>query len=300
MKLFFSAEVAQARRRGVPLVALETSVVAQGLPYPQNITAAEQCEKAIRERGAIPASMAVIDGQLFVGLESAQLQHLARAKQVLKLGSRDLAWAVATRATGGTTVSATCEMAAAAGIHVFATGGLGGVHRGYEDHLDVSQDLPAIARWPVAVVCAGAKSVLDLPRTMEMLETLAVPIVGVGTHELPGFYSRDTGIELDHSVKDAPMAAEVVRARRELKQGGVVFAVPPPKATALPGAVVEKHLRAALALAKKKKIQGKAVTPFLLTEMASRTKGKSLKANLDLLVNNARFAAEVAVSLGWK
>ncbi len=300
MKLFYSAEVAQARRRGVPIVALETSVVAQGLPYPQNIAAAERCETAVREAGAIPASMAVIEGKLYVGLEPAQLKHLAVAKQVLKLGSRDLAWAVATGASGGTTVSATCEMAAAAGIHVFATGGLGGVHRGVEDHMDISQDLPAIAKWPVAVVCAGAKSVLDLPRTMEMLETLGVPILGVGTHELPGFYSRETGIELDHSVKDAAQAAQVIRARRELAQGGVVFALPPPKASALPRSVVETHLKAALALAKKKKIQGKAVTPFLLSEMAARTKGKSLKANLDLLENNADFAARVAVSLGWK
>jgi len=204
---------------------------------------------------------------------------------------------VAQGATGGTTVSATCEVAAAAGIGVFSTGGLGGVHRGFEEMLDVSQDLPALARFPVAVVCAGAKSVLDLPRTLELLEMLGVPVIGVGTTQLPGFYSRTTGLELEHSVRDAKGAASVVEVRRALGQGGLVLALPPPAATALPQAEVEKHLQAALALAKRKKVKGKAVTPFLLAELVRRTKGKSLTANLALLENNARFAAQVAVAM---
>jgi pseudouridine-5'-phosphate glycosidase len=300
VKLVFSQEVAAARRTLKPLVALESSVLAQGLPYPQNLEAARACEAAVREEGAVPATMAVIDGQLCVGIDEAQTKLLATGKKLMKIGSRDLAVAVARKATGGTTVSATCEMAAAAGIHFFATGGLGGVHRGVDEHMDISQDLPAIARWPVAVVCAGAKSVLDLPRTMELLETLAVPVVGVGTSELPGFYTRETGLELEHQVDEPLEAANLVRARRDLGQGGLVFALPPPAKTSLKRAEVEKHLAAALALAKKQGIEGKAVTPFLLGEMVKRTKGKTLKANLALLENNARYAARVAVAMGWK
>lgn len=298
MKLVYSAEVAAARRTLKPLVALETSVLAQGLPYPHNVEAAKRCEAAVRDEGAIPAPTAVIDGQLCVGLDAAQTRLLVTGKNLMKLGSRDLSVAVARKATGGTTVSATCEMAAEAGIFVFATGGIGGVHRG--DDFDISQDLAAIARFPVAVVCAGAKSVLDLPRTLELLETLAVPVVGVGTDQLPGFYSRETGLKLEHRIEDPAEAAELIRARRDLKQGGLVFALPPPAKTALKQADVEKHVKAALALAKKKKVEGKAVTPFLLSEMVERTKGKTLAANLALLENNARYAAKIAVAFGWR
>ncbi|MFO0595967.1 MAG: pseudouridine-5'-phosphate glycosidase [Myxococcaceae bacterium] len=300
MKLVFSTEVASARRTLKPLVALETSVLAQGLPYPHNLEAAQRCEAAVREEGAVPAAMAVIDGHLHVGIDAEQTKRLATEKGLMKIGSRDLAIAVARKATGGTTVSATCELAAAANIHVFATGGLGGVHRGVEDHMDISQDLPAIARWPVAVVCAGAKSVLDLPRTLELLETLGVPVVGVETHELPGFYTRETGLELEHRADTPKEAADMVAARRELHQGGLIFALPPPAKTSLKRADVEKHLKAALAAAKKKKIEGKAVTPFLLSEMVTRTKGKTLAANLALLENNARYAAKIAVAIGWR
>ncbi len=300
MKLVFSAEVAAARRTLKPMVALETSVLAQGLPYPHNLEAAKRCEAAVREEGAVPAAMAVLDGLLHVGIDEEQTKRLSTSKGLMKIGSRDLAIAVARKATGGTTVSATCELAAAAGIHVFATGGLGGVHRGVEDHMDISQDLPAISRWPVAVVCAGAKSVLDLPRTLEVLETLGVPVVGVGTNELPGFYSRETGLMVEHRIDDPKEAADMILARRDLKQGGMIFALPPPAKTALKGSEVEKHLKAALAAAKKKKIEGKAVTPFLLGEMVARTKGKTLAANLALLENNARYAAKIAVAFGWR
>lgn len=296
MKLVFSAEVKRAKKKNGPLVALETSVLAQGLPYPRNVEAARRCEAAVRETGATPAAMAVIDGVLHVGIDEAQTELLATGKGLLKLGSRDLAIAVAQKRTGGTTVSATCEMAARAGIGVFATGGLGGVHRGVAEDLDISQDLPAIARWPVAVVCAGAKSVLDLPKTLELLETLGVPVIGVGTNELPGFYSRETGLTLEHSVPNARTAAEIVKARQALKQGGLIFAVPPPKKTALPRAEIEKHLKAALAIGKQKGISGKAATPFLLGEMVRRTKGRTLEANLALLENNARFAGQLAVA----
>jgi pseudouridylate synthase len=296
MKFVWSKEAQHARRSG-RLVALETSVLAQGLPYPRNLEAARRCEAAVREAGATPAAIAVIDGRLHVGLSDDETERLATGKHLLKVGSRDLALAIATKATGGTTVSATCELAAHAGIAVFATGGLGGVHRGVAEDLDISQDLPALARWPVAVVCAGAKSVLDLPKTLELLETLGVPVIGVGTNELPGFYCRETGLALEHSVPNAKVAARVVEARQALGQGGLVFAVPPPESTALPRRAVETHLKAALALAKRRRVAGKAVTPFLLAEMVRRSGGRTLEANLALLENNARFAGQLAVAL---
>ncbi|ATB47676.1 pseudouridine-5'-phosphate glycosidase [Corallococcus macrosporus] len=298
MDLRFSDEVRRALEAGQPLVALETSVVAQGLPYPDNLAAARACEEAIRRAGAVPAATAIIDGQLCVGLEEPEMRRLAEGKErLLKLGSRDLAVAVATRATGGTTVSATCEMAAAAGIRVFSTGGIGGVHRGASEHFDISQDIAALARFPVAVVCAGAKSILDLPKTMELLETAGVPVIGVGTDELPSFYSRGSGISLEHRADDVDTAARIARARFEsLKQGGVLYTVPPPEETALPRNEMELHIAATLADADRQGIRGKAVTPFLLSEMAKRTGGKTLKANLALLTHNARFAGQLAVA----
>lgn len=298
MRPVFSKEVRAARRAGRALVALESSVLAQGLPYPRNVEAAARCEAAVRAAGATPAAIAVIDGVVHVGLDEAQTERLARGAGLLKLGSRDLAVAIAQGRTGGTTVSATCELAARVGIRVFSTGGLGGVHRGVAEDLDISQDLPALARWPVAVVCAGAKSVLDLPKTLELLETLGVPVIGVGTNELPGFYSRQTGLPLEHRVESAAEAARVLEVRRALEQGGLVFALPPPEATALPRAEVERHLVAALTLAKRRGVRGKAATPFLLGELVRRTKGKSLVANLALLEHNARFAGALAVAAG--
>ncbi|MBL8957244.1 MAG: pseudouridine-5'-phosphate glycosidase, partial [Myxococcaceae bacterium] len=212
-----------------------------------------------------------------------------------KIAARDLPVAVARKQTGGTTVSATCDVATTAGIAVFATGGIGGVHRGASTHFDVSPDLAAIAKSPVAVVCAGAKSVLDVPATLEMLETLGVPVIGIGTDEFPGFYSRSSGVKLEHRVESAEEAAQLFKTRRLLGQGGVVFAVPPPAETALPFDEVELHLRDALGEADKAGIKGKAVTPFLLKQMAQRLPGRTLAANLALLENNARFAAELAV-----
>jgi pseudouridine-5'-phosphate glycosidase len=298
MDLRFSDEVRAARDAGQPIVALETSVVAQGLPYPDNLAAARACEEAIRRAGAIPAAIAVVDGQVCIGLEETAMRRLAEGKErLLKLGSRDLAVAMATRASGGTTVSATCELAAAAGIRVFSTGGIGGVHRGASEHFDISQDIAALARFPVAVVCAGAKSVLDLPKTMELLEAAGVPVIGVGTDELPSFYSRGSGLKLEHRVDDVETAARIARARFEtLGQGGVLYTVPPPEETSLPRNEVELHIASTLADADRQGIRGKAVTPFLLSEMAKRTGGKTLKANLALLTHNARYAGQLAVA----
>jgi pseudouridine-5'-phosphate glycosidase len=298
VRLHYSQEVSRAQKAGQPLVALETSVVAQGLPYPANLESARACEEAVRRAGAVPAAVAVLDGKVKVGLSPAELRRIAEGNEpLLKLGSRDLCVAVAQGKSGGTTVSATCEVAARAGIRVFATGGLGGVHRGASEHFDISQDLAALARFGVAVVCAGAKSVLDLPRTLELLESLAVPVVGVGTDELPAFYSRQSGLKLEHRVEDATGAAALARARIEvLGQGGIVFALPPPAPSSLPAATVELHLSRALQKAATQGVKGKEVTPFLLRELVERTGGKTLRANMDLLVNNARFAGEVATA----
>jgi pseudouridine-5'-phosphate glycosidase len=298
MKQVVAKEVARALAKGAPVVALETSVVAQGLPPPHNLESALACEAAIREAGAVPAATALLDGEIRVGLSRAELERLAGAREpLLKVASRDLAIAVAGGRSGGTTVSATMEIAAAAGIRVFATGGLGGVHRGAAEHFDLSQDLWALSRFPVAVVCAGAKSVLDLPKTLEVLETCAVPVLGVGTRDFPGFYCATTGLSLEHSVEDAADGAAQMRARFDvLAQGGMVFALPPPSATALSAAEVEKHVAAALQAAAEQGVAGKAVTPFLLAELSKRTAGRSLQANLALLRNNAAFAGQLAVA----
>jgi pseudouridine-5'-phosphate glycosidase len=295
VRIFADVQTALTHRRGV--VAFESSVLAQGLPHPQNEESAWRCAAATRAKGAVGATIAVIRGEVHVGLSPENLQDLTEGQDLWKIASRDLPIAMAKKATGGTTVSATCEIAASAGIPVFATGGIGGVHRG---DLDVSADLVAISKHPVGVVCAGAKSVLDLPATLEALEALSVPVVGVGTNDFPGFYSRTTGLQLEHRVENAEEAAAVLKARRLLGQGGVVFAVPPPQETSIPVDEVEKHLKDALAAAAQAGIHGKAVTPFLLKQMVERMPGRTLPANLALLENNARFAAELAVEYARK
>jgi pseudouridine-5'-phosphate glycosidase len=284
-------------RRG-PVVALETSVVAQGLPYPENLEAARACEEAVRRAGAEPAPIAVIDGKVVVGLSEGEMRRLAEGNEPrVKVAARDLAPTALRGVLGGTTVSATLEVAAHVGIRVFATGGIGGVHRGVGEHLDVSADLAALARCPVAVVCAGAKSVLDLPKTLEALEALSVLVVGVGTSELPGFYTRESGLMLEHRVEGAEEGAGLMTARMDaLGQGGILFALPPPADVALSRPEVELHLAAALAEGQARNIRGKEVTPFLLAELAERTRGRSLRTNLALLAHNARFAGDLAVA----
>jgi len=300
VKPLVSAEVRDALASGRPVVALETSVVAQGLPRPHNLQAARACEQAVRDAGAVPAATAVVDGVLRVGLERAELERLASEAGLLKLGSRDLCVAAAQQRTGGTTVSATCELAASVGVRLFATGGIGGVHRGVEREWDISQDLQALARFPVAVVCAGAKSILDLPKTLEHLEALGVPVVGVRTGEFPAFFSASSGLALEHRVEDPGAAAAVVHARlSQLGQGGMVLAQPPPAEVALPREQVEEEIRRALSEAVAQGISGKAVTPFLLGRVAALTGGRSVGVNLALLVSNARLAAEVAVALSY-
>jgi pseudouridine-5'-phosphate glycosidase len=292
----FGPEVKEALASRAPVVALETSVVAQGLPRPINVEAMQRCEEAVREVGAVAAPIGVIDGRIWVGLTTAQISRLADDLRCCKVGARDLAPVIAKGGTGGTTVSATCAIAHSAGIRIFATGGIGGVHRGSEQW-DVSQDLWAISRFSVAVVCAGAKSLLDLPRTLEVLEALGVPVIGVGTSELPSFYGRTSGLTLEHRVDDADEACRMMHVRLDvLGHGGLLFALPVPEAAAIPRAELEAYLEAALALAAASRIRGQQVTPFLLAEMARRSGGKTVEANLALLVNNARFAAQLAVA----
>ncbi len=269
-------------------------MLTNGLPHPHNIEAYARCSAVIRKHGAVPAAMAVIDGVLWCGLDDTHVERLSRGPGI-KLGARDLAIAIAKGQTGGTTMSATAVMAVSAGARVVSTGGMGGVHRGVSEELDISQDLPTVSRHSVAVVCAGAKSVLDLPKTLEFLETLGVPVVGVGTNEMPAFYSRESGLTLAHSVADASEAARVLSARLELELGGIIFALPPPQATAIAHGEIEQYIDEALIDARKQSMAAKQVTPFVHAELIRRTDGRSLKANLALLENNADFAAELAV-----
>jgi len=277
------------------IVALESTIIAHGLPYPDNLEVGRALEAEVRAGGAQPRTIAVIDGEPCIGLDAASLERIARGgTSVAKAGAADLAVAMATGATAATTVSATALLASRAGIRVFATGGIGGVHRG--DSGDVSSDLTTLARLPIAVVSAGAKAVLDLPRTVEMLETLGVLVVGFRTDELPAFYTRSSGVKLEHRVDDVSGLAAILRARFDgLGQGGVLVANPIPAPAELDPAEIAAAIAAAQAAADVAGIHGKALTPFLLTEIARITGGRSIRANRALALSNARLAAELAV-----
>lgn len=291
-------EVTAALAAGRAVVALETAVLAHGLPRPRNLEAARRVEAAVREEGAIPASVGVVEGRVVVGMGEEELRRLAAADGVWKASVRDLGPLVAAGRLGATTVAATACAAARAGIRTVATGGIGGVHRGGEGTLDISADLVELARRPVAVVCSGAKAVLDLPRTLEVLETLGVPVVGYGTDELPAFYARESGLRLEHRVETPEEAAAVVRARWSLGlTGGVAFAVPPPEDAALPRAEVEAWVARASEEAAARGVSGKRLTPFLLDRLARLSEGRTLTANLALLERNARVAARIALAL---
>jgi pseudouridine-5'-phosphate glycosidase len=297
MEVRVSAEVEQARSRGAPVVVLESSVIAQGLPHPANLEAARVCEEAVRRAGAVPAVVAVIDGVVRCGLSADEVRRLATGPdRPWKIGVGELASAVLQRATGGTTVSATCAVAAGCSLPIFATGGIGGVHRG--EAADVSADLGALARYPGMVVCTGAKSVLDLPRTLEALESLGVPVLGHGTSEFPAFYADRSGLRLEHRADTPELAAEALHVQRDrlgLTQA-IVLAVPPPPEVALDRDEVDRALVAAEAEAKRQGVTGKAVTPFLLSRLVEATGGRTLRANVALLAKNARVAAEIAVA----
>jgi pseudouridine-5'-phosphate glycosidase len=291
-----SPAVEQAVRERRPVVALESTVLAHGLPRPRNLEVGRALEDDVRAGGAVPATIGVIGGTPVVGLSPAEVARMATSDGVLKLSTRDLAVPVARGVDGATTVAATMWLAARAGVRVFATGGIGGVHRG--EARDVSADLTELGRTPMLVVCAGAKSVLDLPATREALETAGVLVAGWGTDELPAFYSRESGIPVDVRVDGAAEAAELWRAHAALGlPGAVLLCVPPPAEAALPAAEVESAIAAALRDAGAQGIRGKEVTPFLLRAVAAATGGRSLEANVALLRNNARVAAEVAAAV---
>ena len=296
MNTFHKSEVAEALANGQAVVALESTLITHGLAYPDNLATARAIQAAAREAGAVPATIAILHGQLTVGLDDAQLEYLATAKNVRKCSRRDLGIVVAKELDGATTVAGTMIVAAMAGIGVFATGGIGGVHRGHP--FDISADLEELSRTPVTVVCAGAKSLLDLPLTMEQLETRGVPVIGYGTDELPAFYSRSSGLPVDARADTPEQVAAIVRARRALGlYGGELVAVPVPAADELPRAEAEAAIAQATQLADESGVTGAAVTPFILAKIAELTNGRSKRANVALLLNNARVAARIAQAL---
>ncbi|MAQ82498.1 MAG: pseudouridine-5-phosphate glycosidase [Maritimibacter sp.] len=294
-ELHFSPEVAQAKAEGKPLVALESTIITHGMPYPQNVETARQVEDDIRAAGAVPATIAVIEGRLHIGLTGDELDALAQAKDVLKLSRADFAVALATGQTGATTVAATMIAAHAAGIHVFATGGIGGVHKGAELSFDISADLQELALTPVTVVAAGPKAILDIPKTLEVLETNGVPVIAYGQDEIPAFWSRGSGLTAPLRLDSAAAIAAAQLARTELGlTGGQLIANPIPVADEIPAAEMAKAIEQATAEADAQGVSGKAVTPFLLDRIFHITEGRSLVANIALVRNNARLAAEIA------
>jgi pseudouridine-5'-phosphate glycosidase len=302
--------VIAALDEGLPVVALESTVISHGLPYPQNLELARAMEDEVRAGGAVPATVGVAAGVPTVGMSAAEIERFAtRSAQVRKLSRRDVAAAIAQGADGATTVAATMALAAAAGIHVFATGGIGGVHRSavsrgdpsWAPTWDVSADLTELARTPVIVVCAGAKAILDLPATLEYLETLGVPLLGLGTAEFPAFYSRSSGLPLPARAEDPAEVARIWLAQRQhvavAAPGGLLLCVPPPAAVALERGEVELAIGRALERAAAAGVRGPAVTPFLLAAMAEETHGESIATNVALLRQNARVAGQVAAAL---
>lgn len=297
-EIHIAPEVADALTNNSAVVALESTLITHGLPYPTNVETALAMEAAIREQGATPATIAVLKGQITVGLAENDIERLASlpAGSVRKCSRRDLAIAVGLQEDGATTVAGTMIVADMAGIGVFATGGIGGVHRGHPD--DVSADLIELGRTPVTVVCSGAKSILDLPLTLEVLETQGVPVIGLGTNTLPAFYSRSSGLRIDACVETPEQVAQIIRAADKLgMRHGIVVAVPVPAADELPDDVAEAAIHQATVEAAAQGIHGKNVTPFLLRRVTELTEGQSRRTNIALLVNNARTAARIARAL---
>jgi pseudouridine-5'-phosphate glycosidase len=294
-----SAPVQLALSQGQPVVALESTIIAHGMPYPQNVQTALQVEDEVRRQGAVPATIAVIGGRLKAGLSSAEVEMLGqRGASVTKISRRDLAFCVASGGWGATTVAATMVVAAMAGIRVFATGGIGGVHRGASESFDVSADLQELAQTPVAVVCAGVKSILDLRLTLEYLETHGVPVVGYRTATLPAFYTRESAFAVDYQLDSAGAIARVLQVQWALGlRGGMVVANPIPAEYALPAARMDQAIAQALQEASARGVVGKQITPFLLARVSELTGGESLAANIQLVLNNARLAAQIACEL---
>lgn len=291
-------EVAEARASGQPLVALESTIIAHGMPHPQNLQTAREVEAVVREHGAVPATIAVLDGKVRIGLTDEQLALLATSPDAMKLSRRDLPYAVATGRLGATTVAATMICARLAGIEVFVTGGIGGVHRGAPQSFDISADLQELARTPVAVVCAGAKSILDLPLTLEYLETHGVPVLSIGQDNFAAFFTPDSGLKADFRLDEPGQQARFIRTQWALGlDGGVVVSNPVPAAAAMPREEIDAITSQALAEADAQGIAGKAITPFLLARIKALTGGRSLATNIALVKHNAAAGARLARAL---
>ncbi len=287
-------DVAKALQQGRAVVALESTVIAHGLPRPDNLETAQAMERAVAAAGAVPATIGVVGGRIKIGLEPDEIARFAHSDQIAKLSSRDLAAAVAQGVDGATTVAATMIAAARAGIRVFATGGIGGVHRGAHESFDVSADIVELGRTPVLVVCSGAKSILDLPKTLEMLETEAVPVLGYRTDRLPAFHARDSGLEVPARADDPRTVAEIADTHWEMGLAGLVLANPVPDDAAIPREAIEAWIETAVDEAAGAGVSGKDVTPFLLGRLATLSDGRTLAANKALLIDNAGLAARVA------
>jgi pseudouridylate synthase len=291
-------EVKEALEAGRPVVALESTIISHGMPYPKNVETALNVEKIIRDNGAIPATIAIINGKLKVGLTKEEVEFLGKEKGVIKTSRRDLPFIVAQGLTGATTVAATMIIADLAGIKIFATGGIGGVHRGAAETFDISADLEELAITNVAVVCAGAKSILDIGLTLEYLETKGVPVIGFNTDELPAFYTRKSGFKVDYNIDSEKVLAESLKAKWDLGlNGGVVVASPIPEEFAMDFDEINNAINEALRESEEKGIKGKESTPFLLSKVKELTKGESLESNIQLVYNNARLGAKIAVEL---
>jgi pseudouridine-5'-phosphate glycosidase len=296
--LKISSEVSKALKNNDAVVALESTIISHGMPYPKNVETALQVERIVRDNGAVPATIAIIDGELKAGLSASEIEQLGKmGSEVIKTSRRDLPFIIAKKETGATTVATTMMIAAMAGIKIFATGGIGGVHRGGEKTMDISADLQELAQTNVAVVCAGAKAILDLGLTLEYLETFGVPVIGYQTMELPAFYSRKSGLALQYSAESPKEIAQILKAQSELDlKGGMVIANPIPEKFEMEFASINEAIEKALEEADAKNISGKAITPFLLSRIEQLTKGKSLAANIQLVYNNAKLAAKIAQS----
>ncbi len=296
--LSITPEIENALKEGKPVVALESTILSHGMPYPENVEFAHKVEEIVRGEGAVPATTAIIGGKLKVGLSSDELEIMCKADGVGKVSRRDVAVYLATGKTGATTVATTMIIAAMAGIKVFATGGIGGVHRGAQETFDISADLQELAKTPVGVVCAGAKSILDIGLTLEYLETMGVPVLGMGTDDFPAFYCRKSGYKVDFNVESPAMAANILHTKWEAgMEGGAVLANPIPQEYELDFDEMEGVINKALAMAKEQGIHGKATTPFLLSHIKDLTHGVAFASNVQLAYNNARMASKIAVEL---
>ncbi len=296
-KIEIQKEVELALKNGKPVVALESTIISHGMPYPDNVKMAKNVEDIIRQKGAIPATIAILNGVIKVGLSADEIEMLASAKNVFKVGKRDIAYVVSQGKTGATTVSGTSLIAEMAGIKVFATGGIGGVHRGAQETFDISRDLEELATTNITVVCAGAKSILDLGLTLEYLETKGVEVIGYQTHQLPAFYTRTSGFNVNYRMDTPEEIAKLMHAKWSLGlEGGIVVANPIPEAYDMDSTIINQAIESALKEAKELGIKGQEVTPFLLSKVKHLTEGSSLDSNIQLVYNNARLASEIAVS----